>query len=250
MVLYAFQGIPYFLRRPALWKEVAFPLLLTVAFGAATAFLLFSRSLPHQRDWLDDKKVPEHIAEMLAVCIVATEMFVSTVVYGVVCVDYYHDKLFVFVLKDRGLDYLLEGREHRSTAVKVCTSYYVSRFVLAVLSLPLHLVPVLGSIVYAWLHGSVLAWENHLFYFELKGFGLHQQQRWMQRHKLQYSHYGMQALLLEMIPFVGPLFIFSNTCGAALLAIKMEREGGDKWVDDEDDEALFAGKKAGVYGTV
>jgi hypothetical protein len=42
------------------------------------------------------------------------------------------------------------------------------------------------------------------------------QQRWMRRHKLQYSHYGMQAL--EMTPLAGPLFIFTNACGAALLA--------------------------------
>lgn len=79
--------------------------------------------------------------------------------------------------------------------------------------------------MYAWLHGSVLAWEQHLFYFELKGFGLRQQQRWVRRYKLQYSSFGMQALLLEMVPCFGPFFMLTNACGSALLAEELELDG-------------------------
>lgn len=235
MVLHAIRGIAYFFRHPALWKEVAFPLLLTVVFGVTAAYFLFSHTLSRQKDWLDDKNVPKQFAEMLAWCILVTEIFVSTLIYGVVCIDYFQDKIFAFVLKDRGLGAMLEGREHRSTAVKVCTSYFLSRVVLGVISLPLHLVPILGSVVYAWLHGSVLAWEQHHFYFELKGISLRQQHRWMQRYKMQYSSFGMQALLLHMIPCAGPFFIFTNTCGAALLAEELEHDSnGSKRIDEEE----------------
>ncbi|KAL3657549.1 hypothetical protein V7S43_017516 [Phytophthora oleae] len=221
-MLYAFRGIVFFLRLPALWKKVACPFVLTIVFGVATAYFMLFHTLPRQRGWLDDKNLPEEFAEILAVCIVVTEMFVSTFVFGVVCVDYYLDNIFAFVLKEHGLGKLLEGHTQRSTAVLVCTSYWLSRSVLAVVSLPLHLVPVVRSLMYVWLHGSVLAWEQHLFYFELKGFGLRQQQRWIRRYKLQYSSFGMQALLLEMVPCFGPFFMLTNACGSALLAEELE----------------------------
>ncbi|ETI46389.1 hypothetical protein F441_09182 [Phytophthora nicotianae CJ01A1] len=234
MTLFALQGVKYFLLHPALWKEVTFPLILTIAFGVVTAFFLFSHTLSRQKDWLDDKDVPKQLAEILGLSIVVTEIFVSTVAYGIVCVDYFQDKIFVFVLRDRGFGSLLEGHERRSTAVKVCTSYFLSRSVLGVISLPLHLVPILGSLVYAWLHGSVLAWEQHLFYFEIKGFGLLQQQHWVRCYKVQYSSFGMQALLLHTIPCAGPFFMFTNACGAALLAEELERiDSSDKRADEE-----------------
>ncbi|OWZ03296.1 hypothetical protein PHMEG_00024997, partial [Phytophthora megakarya] len=245
MVLYAFRGIDFFMRHPALWREVAFPLLLTIGFGVTTAVFMFSHTFSRQKDWLDDKDVPEEFAEILVWCIIMTEIFVSTIVYGVVCVEYFHDKIFAFVLKDRGLSRLLEGHEHRSTAVRVCTSYCLSRFALGIISLPLHFVPVLGSLVYAWMHGNVLAWEQHHFYFELKGFGLRQQQRWMRCYKMQYSNFGIQALLLEMIPCVGPFFIFTNTCGAALLAEELERDCKGYRLYYEEEETLLGSDSSG-----
>lgn len=237
MVTYAFRGISYFLRHPALWKEVAAPLVLTLAFSLLAVYVLVWHMMSRQRYWLDDKKVPTMLADVLGVCIVVTEIFVTTFIYGVVQIDYFEDKIFAFVLRHRGLGYLLENHEHRSTAVRACTAYWLSRTALGFISLPLHLVPIIGSVVYAWLHGSVLAWEYHLFYFELKGIGYRQQHRWIRRYKLEYSAFGMQALLLQTIPLLGPFFIFSNTCGAALLAQDLER---DKWQHGDEEQPLLS----------
>lgn len=70
---------------------------------------------------------------MLALSTVLTEIFVSTAVYGAVCIDYFQDKIFTFVLKDCGLQSLLEGHQQCSTAVKVCTSYFLFRSMLGVI---------------------------------------------------------------------------------------------------------------------
>ncbi|KAG1690181.1 hypothetical protein DVH05_028388 [Phytophthora capsici] len=112
-MLYAFQGIVYFLRHPALWKKVACPLVLTIVFGLATTYFMFSHTLPRQRDWLDDKDLPEELAEILAVCIVLTGMLVSTFVFGVVCIDYYLDVIFRVRLEGARLDQLI--RRPRAT---------------------------------------------------------------------------------------------------------------------------------------
>ncbi|RLN55958.1 hypothetical protein BBJ28_00026623, partial [Nothophytophthora sp. Chile5] len=254
MVLYAFKGVTYFLGRPALWKQAAFPLLLTLAFSIASVFVLFAWTLAPQEGWFNDKGVPSLLAWILAVIVVLVEIFLLSIAYAFLVLEFFKDKIFAFVLREKGFAAMLDEKEQHSTALRVCTSYCrvdgLFRLALLIVSLPLHLIPVVGSILFAWLHGTVMAWEYHLFYFDLKDLGFKQQQRWIGQRKLQYSSFGMQALLLQMIPIVGPLFIFSNTCGAALLAVKMENEGGDKWqAEEDDDEALLAGKK-GVYGTV
>lgn len=40
------------------------------------------------------------------------------------------------------------------------------------------------------------------------------------------SSFGVTAVLLEMIPVAGIFFTFTNACGAALWAAKMEQESG------------------------
>ncbi|POM70212.1 Hypothetical protein PHPALM_13378 [Phytophthora palmivora] len=101
---------------------------------------------------------------------------------------------------------------------------------LLILTLPLNLLPIIGSIIYAWLNGTVLAWEYHLLYFEFKNFTYAQQKAFVKEHKVQYSSFGMQALLMEMIPGVGSLFMFTNTVGAALFAAQLEEEERERTV--------------------
>ncbi|KAL3657550.1 hypothetical protein V7S43_017517 [Phytophthora oleae] len=254
MPFYALKGVTYFIGHPHLWKQAAFPLLLTLAFSILSVFLLFAWTLRPQENWMAEKGLPSVLSWIFAVIFVIVEIFLVTLLYAFLVLEYFKDKIFAYVLRDKGYTALVDRDTQESAVVRVCTSFFrldaIFHVILLIISLPLHLIPVIGSIVYAWLHSTFMAWESHLYYFDLKGLGFKQQQHWISQRKFQYSSFGFQMLLLQMIPLVGPLFIFSNTCGAALLAIKMEREGGDKWVDEDDDEALLAGKKTGVYGTV
>ncbi|KAE8994176.1 hypothetical protein PR003_g20822 [Phytophthora rubi] len=253
MPFYALKGVAYFLGHPHLWKQAAFPLLLTLAFSIFSVFLLFAWTLRPQESWMAEKGLPSVLSWIFAVIFVVVEIFLVTLLYAFLVLEYFKDKIFAYVLREKGYAALVDRDTQESAVVRVCTSFFrldaIFHVILLIVSLPLHLIPVIGSIVYAWLHSTFMAWESHLYYFDLKGLGFKQQQRWIRQRKFQYSSFGFQMLLLQMIPLVGPLFIFSNTCGAALLAIKMEHEGGDKWVDEEDDEALLANKKA-PYGTV
>ncbi|KAF4316626.1 hypothetical protein BBO99_00006298 [Phytophthora kernoviae] len=250
---YSNFGVKYFLGHPALWKQAALPLLLTLAFSFISVFVLFGWTLRPQENWMYEKGLPSVLAWIFAVIAVLVEIFLLSIVYAFVVLEFFKDKIFAFVLRDKELGFMVDAVEQHSSAVRVCTTYCrvdgLFRIALLIISLPLNLIPVVGTLLFAWLHGSLLAWEYHLFYFDLKGLTFKQQQRWIRQRKWQYSSFGMQALLLQMIPLVGPLFIFSNTCGAALLAVKMERNGGDKWQDIDDDEAPLVHNK-GVYGTV
>jgi hypothetical protein len=139
-------------------------------------------------------------------------------VYGFVLLEVTKDKIFASVVQDKGYGSVIEKLPVLSSAASYCQVDVLVRFVFFVISLPLNLV---GWLLFAWIH---IAWDYHVFYFELKGWRYAQQQAWILSHKTNYSSFGLQATLLHMVPLVGPFFVFSNTAGAALLAIKMEKK--------------------------
>jgi hypothetical protein len=65
----------------------------------------------------------------------------------------------------------------------------------------------------------------HERYFQLKKFSNKQREEWVKRNVPAYIAFGTVAVLLQMIPAAGILFLFTNTVGAALWAIEMEKKG-------------------------
>ena len=99
------------------------------------------------------------------------------------------------------------------------------RFLLLIVTIPLNFVlPIIRTLLWLHLNGLLIAWEYHLYYFELKGYTYIQQKQVIDARKTQYTGFGMQAMALEMIPFFGFLFLFTNTVAAALFAAEMEEE--------------------------
>lgn len=226
MGLYAIKGLTYFLGHPTLWKQSALALLLTAIVSTAAALLLFLWTLHPQELWLVDRGLPSLLAWILAVFVVLVEIFAVTLVYGFVLLEVTKDKIFAYVLEDKGYGSVIENRPVSilSSAASYCQVDVLLRFLLFVVSLPLNLIPIIGSLLFAWIHSTLIAWDYHVYYFELKAWRYPQQKAWILSHKVKYSSFGLQATLLHMIPFVGPFFVFSNAAGAALLAIKMEKK--------------------------
>ncbi|OWZ04492.1 hypothetical protein PHMEG_00023594 [Phytophthora megakarya] len=228
MSTYVVQGLGYFATHPRLWLTTLCPLLLTLAVAITTVVVLFSVALVPQAEGLEDAGVVKWLSWLLAVMLVLVEIFLVTIVYNLVIMGCYQDKIFEQVMAARGFKEMVEDEERHAGCVRACRSCCrVSlwlRLILLILTLPLNLIPIIGSIIYAWLNGTILAWEYHLLYFEFKNFTYAQQKAFVKEHKVQYSSFGMQALLMEMIPGVGSLFMFTNTVGAALFAAHLEEE--------------------------
>ncbi|CAH0521790.1 unnamed protein product [Peronospora belbahrii] len=202
------------------------PLLLTFLIAIITVIVLFSVALHPQAKGLETAGLEAWLSWLLAVMLVLVEIFLVTLVYNLVVMSYYQDKIFKKVLIQRGFKELVEDQDRHAGCARTCRSCCrVSlwlRLVLLIITLPLHLLPILGSILYASLNGTIVAWEYHLLYFELKNFSYGQQRDFVDKYKVQYSSFGMQALLLEMIPGLGLLFVFTNAVGAALFAAQLE----------------------------
>lgn len=90
--------------------------------------------------------------------------------------------------------------------------------------LPLNFIPVVGTVIFLVLQGRKFGPNSHARYFQLKKMSGHQQSEFVEKRKAAYTSFGITAQLLEMVPFVGILFAFTNTCGAALWAADLEKE--------------------------
>ncbi len=195
--------------------------------GLASVIVIPAAALVPQADALKDANMTPWLAWVVAVLLVIVEIFAVTLIYSAIVLPCYMDRVFEQVLKDNGYEGLVENDKQHSKCNRVCTACckvsVCLRFGLMLLTLPLNLIPIIGTMVYIWLNGTIVAWEYHLYYFELKGIPYEEQKAIIQKRQVAYSTFGAQALFLEMIPAVGILFLFTNTVGAALFAVEIEK---------------------------
>ncbi|GMF34770.1 unnamed protein product [Phytophthora fragariaefolia] len=232
MSRYVAQGLTYFVAHPALWRMTVCPVILTIVVGMTTVIVLLAAAMSPQERGLYDAGVPSGLAWVLAIMLCLVESFVIVMIYSLVCLACYQDKVFEYVMRQQGHEELVDNKRRHASCIRICTSCcrvsVLLRLGLLVVSVPLNVVPVVGNAMYAWLNGQIVAWEYHFFYFELKNYSFEQQQALINERSLQYTLFGMQALLLEMVPGIGAVFMFTNTVGAALFASSIEREEAAK----------------------
>ncbi|KAE8390255.1 hypothetical protein BDV23DRAFT_88606 [Aspergillus alliaceus] len=89
--------------------------------------------------------------------------------------------------------------------------------------LPLNLIPMVGTALYAYTQGKKLGPVAHTRYFQLKGWSEKEKDAWVEKNRGAYTGLGMASFVLEMIPFASIGFAFTNTVGAALWAADLEK---------------------------
>lgn len=102
--------------------------------------------------------------------------------------------------------------------------YSPAAFIRYFLYLPLNFIPVVGTVIFVLLQGRSYGPTSHSRYFQLKGMSSTQRQTWVDERMGAYTSFGVPAVMLEMIPFGGILFTFTNQCGAALWAADLEKK--------------------------
>ncbi|ETW02326.1 hypothetical protein H310_05869 [Aphanomyces invadans] len=228
MSTYAIQGIVFFLTHPSLWLTLLCPTIMTIVVALCSVIGLFAIALYPTAVLYKHVGLPPVWAWVLAVVTVLAEVFLTTLIYSLTCSGCFVDKVFEKVLVMRGHGRVVEEAEVRARCCRQCkaccnVSIWL-RLVVLVVTLPLHLIPILGTIAYVWLNASLKGWEAHLYYFEMKGYRYEEQKAIFEKRRLQYSSFGIQCMYLELIPFFGFFFLLTNAIGAALFAADMEDE--------------------------
>ncbi|KAG0054725.1 hypothetical protein BGZ83_010620 [Gryganskiella cystojenkinii] len=104
------------------------------------------------------------------------------------------------------------------------TSHFGQRMGLWLMTLPLNFVPVAGPMAFCYINGRARSPYVHRRYFDMKGMTQQERDDWIKSRKSQYTAFGVMAQGLELLPFVGIIFGFTNTIGAALWAADLERQ--------------------------
>ncbi|KAI0091479.1 hypothetical protein BDY19DRAFT_930665 [Irpex rosettiformis] len=93
-----------------------------------------------------------------------------------------------------------------------------------IITLPINLIPVFGTIAFLCINGHRAGPSWHARYFQLKGLTASQRKAFIERHRAEYTAFGVGALIFSFIPIIGLVFTFTNTVGAALWAAQLEAQ--------------------------
>ncbi|EQC31828.1 hypothetical protein SDRG_10616 [Saprolegnia diclina VS20] len=223
---YAVAGILYFLTHPSLWLTTLCPMIMTIIVGIVSVVVLISAGLYPQAYGLEEAGLSATWAWVLAIFLVVLEIFLVVLIYSQTCTPCFMDAIFEKTLKLRGFTDLVENSEAHSGCGRACRACCkvscLSQIFILIVTFPLNFIPIIGTIAYVYLNGRFKAWEEHLLYFEMRGMKYEDQKDIIDARKVEYASFGMQCMYLELIPFFGFIFLFTNTVGAALFAADIE----------------------------
>ncbi|XP_006458314.1 hypothetical protein AGABI2DRAFT_65214 [Agaricus bisporus var. bisporus H97] len=90
-------------------------------------------------------------------------------------------------------------------------------------SLPLNLIPGVGTAMFLAYNGKKQGPGYHARYFELKGWEKAEREAFVKAREAQYTAFGGVGLVLGMVPVAGLVFQLTSTVGAALWASQLEK---------------------------
>ncbi|GMH99486.1 hypothetical protein TrVE_jg3872 [Triparma verrucosa] len=232
---YPFAGTRYLLSHPKLLAGVLCYVIIGIIFALVALIILLAVALKPQAEAFGG----EVLGWLLGTIAVFVEAFIIAMIFMKLLVSTAQEKLFVKVMK-------LEGCWNDSWEEPTMLSNLIcccnTTLLLQMVSLPLNLLPVIGTMMYVALNAPLASWDLMSLYYDSIGMNQTEQRRKVLGKgcsKINLStffgdshfRFGMSATFLELFPLVGPtLFTLGNACGAALWACDIVRASGEEGV--------------------
>ncbi|WWC67754.1 uncharacterized protein I206_101666 [Kwoniella pini CBS 10737] len=233
---YPIYGIYYLLSHPALIKPLIPTLVKGVLVSLGVVVALFTFAYLPQVAVLAFVSGP--LAFGLAIPLVLGESYVViNFLTRALLVNQAGVDLFDAVLLQKGHSTLVEhgrqvtsGGNGKSKVMGTLLMKPLSRFstdnvVRYILTLPLNLIPVVGTVFFLGFNGFKSGPGYHARYFQLKGYDKTKKQELIKKRRGAYTAFGTMAMVLNLIPGLSILFNFTTSVGAALWASDLEKKG-------------------------
>lgn len=105
-----------------------------------------------------------------------------------------------------------------------CSSLF--SLVLFVVTFPLNFIPVIGTLGFCMINGFFMAWRMQRKYLIRKGLNLKEQTHYVFRlRQAEFLAFGTVCMLLDLIPLIDILLVYTNIVASALWAVDMEKAG-------------------------
>ncbi|KAJ9055163.1 hypothetical protein DSO57_1007075 [Entomophthora muscae] len=219
---YPLEGIKFFLFHPSLWKKCfcGLVIMVIVALGSLVGF---SFLISPTSNLLKNHGWPGWLAIIMCILFMIVESALFTIIFSLIFLPILQDQIFAHTIKLKGYKESILDRPAQGMGWKIfigSIAYALIQVLTMLLTIPLHLIPVFGTITYCYVNGLVFAWGLRLSdLMPFRGLSFTQTRHHVLKNKWEYMSFGSVAFALEMIPFLNWIFIFTNVVGAALWAI-------------------------------
>jgi len=226
---YPFRGLFLFIlcMMPSLWSIIICPMLLCLAMMIVVVVAL-ALSIPPQFAFCLMVASPI-FAPFLVVVLFCIELIIICQLLFSACLSRAQDAVFDAVHVAQGGEWTVN---HANDAIQARHSigsavyFALWRSFIMIITLPLNLVPYVGTVAYAAVCGYYLAWSLHFSW--LQEFQncetTTQQAAFVAERRGQYLIFGLICQLLDLVPILNILTFFSNSAAAALWAAEMDNE--------------------------
>jgi uncharacterized protein involved in cysteine biosynthesis len=231
--LHPLRGVWHLLSHCGLWKYTLLPVVCGVAISVVLFVFVWSIAFGWQRSLLGGY-LPSAVAWLVTIALCLAEVAISTFVLLQAALGGQMERVFEQAMRNRleaeGREEVWEAMERRletreSPFWKKTSGaiwWAVVQLVLGTLTLPLHLIPVIGTLLAFSVNGGLFALETHELYFEMIDDNPQRLAETLKYHAMDYMKFGCVAQLMLMVPGFGAVAFVSNAAGAALWAADIE----------------------------
>ncbi|RKP26268.1 etoposide-induced protein 2.4-domain-containing protein [Syncephalis pseudoplumigaleata] len=224
---YPIQGILYFIVHPALWGKCfcAFLIALLVALGSLAGSFT---AMPFIARALIRAGCVSGLAWTVSVVIALLMSALVLLIAVLIIIPALAESMVDYVWREKGLP--LSDRPDAccrgcATDCGLCCTHNLVGIVLLILTFPLNVIPIAGTIIFCYVNGWMFAWEKQTrYHVEVKGWDFKQSRAYAVRHWRAYAGFGMVCYLLQLIPIANIFFSFTNAVGAALWSVAQWQE--------------------------
>ncbi len=169
---YPFRGIYYLISHPRLWNHIFCGLLIMIIASIIFSILLFVFAFPAQAHGLSEY-MELWLSWIISFILTLFEIGTSVLIFSSLFLAYYMDVIFDAVWRQETMG-INEGESRRlsSTSFSCIKSFFILiifRVFLLVITSPLNLIPILGTILYIYINGYYYGWSLHCRYFDILG---------------------------------------------------------------------------------
>ncbi|KIW04704.1 uncharacterized protein PV09_04437 [Verruconis gallopava] len=232
--LYPFKGILFFASHRDLWRPLMSRLTPTISTAVGVTSAMFMFTYVPQAAILTIFNGPLAIFSTMMLVLSESATITNVLTKSFFIQDALLDTFDGTLVARNQANIVAEGRDLKSggdamarlgkVMKKPFARFTPKAIIRYFMYLPLNFIPVVGTVIFLVLQGRKFGPQAHARYFQLKKMSNHRREEFVEQRKAAYTSFGITATLLEMVPFVGILFTFTNTVGAALWAADLEKE--------------------------
>ena len=175
--VYPFNGIIYLLTHPSMWKPILFGILLMIIFSLFTSIAFFVWIFPLQSLFLSSWVI-HWLSWVISFLLTLFEIGIVILLFSCLYLSYYMGKIYTAVWNEETITMEHNRSEQRnSLRISPTRSFLfllLFRVFLFILTAPLNLIPILGTMIYIYINGYYYAWSLHYPYFDAIGLSFQQ----------------------------------------------------------------------------